>query len=486
MLFITGKEFRALFISTVRTSLTCHSFDRQEGESQPLYWEFLSDPKLLNTAITRAMSLVAVVGDPVSLCTAGDCRGNWRDYIRRCHKHGTLHGSSYKEIKTEIDSPLANITLNPEAAVFVPKPVDASSKEFKSPECATQPKLFKGEISGFEERSDWKVDNNAKSSVSDIEDRHAIPTDNNLSGIEVVDAEEDLTQAESMSEDIVCQHQVDCAFQKEVQSEAESEEEEDDVKQDTLDVFEQFRRESFEDETVFPRYFDKIINALVEKCKDTKKKELRLYGSLENAAFPPLQAATISCRKRSKDEKWSDKSSRQEKSSLCDFSADDYQIYNVNGRQKARLVRNLGFHQTPSDRLQRLTASSSCRQHDFLEPELLQQLLLEKPYMYFSCTLRLSSETIRTAFAVVSDTKTPDIKIKGRVRGVFDMDHVVVEKADSQPSSVDEVSRPQGQIVGKFLISFLLTIFFKLPILFVARCNISYMTVQVVWLYNYN
>lgn len=35
---------------------------------------FLSNVKLLNTAITRAQSLVAVVGDPVSLCSIGKCR----------------------------------------------------------------------------------------------------------------------------------------------------------------------------------------------------------------------------------------------------------------------------------------------------------------------------------------------------------------------------------------------------------------------------
>ncbi len=35
---------------------------------------FLSNVKLLNTAITRAQSLVAVVGDPISLCSIGKCR----------------------------------------------------------------------------------------------------------------------------------------------------------------------------------------------------------------------------------------------------------------------------------------------------------------------------------------------------------------------------------------------------------------------------
>jgi hypothetical protein len=35
---------------------------------------FLSNVKLLNTALTRAQSLVIVVGDPLSLCLVGKCR----------------------------------------------------------------------------------------------------------------------------------------------------------------------------------------------------------------------------------------------------------------------------------------------------------------------------------------------------------------------------------------------------------------------------
>ena len=451
MLFAAGKEFRALFISTVRTSLTCHSFDRRGGESQPLYWEFLSDPKLLNTAITRAMSLVAVVGDPFSLCTAGDCRGNWRDYITRCHKHGTLHGASYDEIKEKIDAPLAKIALNPEASVFEPKSVDANSKELKSSESAIN--IQPGEILRFEENlSDMEDDNNAKS-LSDIEDRHTCPTDNYLSGIEMVDTKENLSQEESMSEeeeeeqnspskDTSSQHQVDCTFQNEPLSTTDLEEGRNNDEQNATEGFEEFVRESFEDETVFPRYLDKIIKALVEKCKETKEKE-----STEDTAFPYLHTAKTSSNKTSKPGKHSDKRSSQKKASSIDYSSGDYEICVVNGRQEVRIV-NLGFYQTPSSRQQRLTATSS--HTDFLDSQLLQRWLLEKPNRYLRCTLRLNSEIVGTAYAEVADTKTPDIKIKGRVRRVFDMDHVVVEKTDFQPSSCDGVPRCQGKIAGKF------------------------------------
>ncbi|XP_020604461.1 helicase with zinc finger domain 2-like isoform X3 [Orbicella faveolata] len=469
---VQGKEFRALFISTVRTSLTCHSFDRRQSESQSLYWEFLSDPKLLNTAITRAMSLVAVVGDPVSLCTAGYCRGNWRDYIRRCHEHGALHGASYEEIKKKIDAPLAKIALNPEANEFVPQSMYVSSKELKSLELASQREISDSQISSSDEKGDLEVDKYDKRAASEIQDKRNIPTETNGSGIERGD-EEDVTQGEPMAEEEEQeyeatqfssdspknefnsvrseisgdQHQVDLAFQEDPQRKIQSQEEEDDVEQSASDSFEEFLRESFEDETVFPRCFDNIIKAFVDKCKATKEKEAQLNVSPENAAaFPSLHTAAKLSNKKSKNGKLSGKQASQEKSSSFLYSSEDYEICLVNGRAVVRLV-NLGFHQTPAVQHQKLLTAST-RQEDFLETQLLQQLLEEKPKKYVPCTLRLNSESTRTAYAEVSDTKTPDIKIRGRVRGAFDMDHVVVEKTDYQPSPCDGVPPYQGIIAG--------------------------------------
>lgn len=84
-----GKQFRALFISTVRTHHTCKNMVKAQpskksgsaskdspqssSEDEPDYG-FLSNDKLLNTAITRAQSLVAVIGDPISVCSIGKCR----------------------------------------------------------------------------------------------------------------------------------------------------------------------------------------------------------------------------------------------------------------------------------------------------------------------------------------------------------------------------------------------------------------------------
>ena len=472
VLFVAGNEFRAVFISTVRTSFTCHSFDRCQSETKSLYWEFLSDPKLLNTAITRAMSLVAVVGDPVSLSTAGDCRGNWRDYIRRCHERGTLHGASYEEILKKIDAPLAKITLNPEANEFVPQSIDAINKKLTSLEFVSQPQLSNIQISRSVEKSDFEFDKHDKGQVLEVEDRCTIPTEACRSGIEANDSEEDFTHRESTlegeqkgnefspdstkvgfnsvkpPEDLLYQHQGDFPSQDEHESgiHDQSGEEEDDVEQSASDGFQELPRESFEDETVFPRYLDKIIKALVEECKATKKKEVHPSGSSENEAFPSLQTATKSSNMNSKSKPCQRPGNRacQEKSSSFDHSL-DYEICVVNGRQEVRIV-NLGFHQTPTVRHQRLTAVS--RQEDFPDPQILQQWLLREPGKYLPCTLRLNSEISRAAYAEISDTKTPDIKIKGRVRGAFDMDQVVVEKMEYQFSPSDGVSRCHGKVAG--------------------------------------
>lgn len=69
-----GKQFRAVFLSTVRTARTCITGEVESENASYMDYGFLSNKKLLNTAVTRAQSLVAVVGDPVSLCSLGRCR----------------------------------------------------------------------------------------------------------------------------------------------------------------------------------------------------------------------------------------------------------------------------------------------------------------------------------------------------------------------------------------------------------------------------
>lgn len=62
-----------MFLSTVRTFRPWVRI-LPEAVGNEVDLGFFSSPKLLNTALTRAQSLVAVVGDPVSLCSVGKCR----------------------------------------------------------------------------------------------------------------------------------------------------------------------------------------------------------------------------------------------------------------------------------------------------------------------------------------------------------------------------------------------------------------------------
>ena len=73
---------------------------KEENEDDSDYG-FLSNPKLLNTAVTRAQSLVAVVGDPVALCSVGKCRKVWEKFIDVCRENGSLHGMTHEELQVD-------------------------------------------------------------------------------------------------------------------------------------------------------------------------------------------------------------------------------------------------------------------------------------------------------------------------------------------------------------------------------------------------
>ena len=89
-----GLEFDVLFLSTVRTSRILGP-----GEHEGKDLGFLSNPKLLNTAITRAKFCLVVVGDPKGLCSVGDCRVCWKTILSLCSENGTFH---YRVPLTEV------------------------------------------------------------------------------------------------------------------------------------------------------------------------------------------------------------------------------------------------------------------------------------------------------------------------------------------------------------------------------------------------
>ncbi|XP_040566759.1 probable helicase with zinc finger domain [Lepeophtheirus salmonis] len=119
VLNVQGKQFRAIFLSTVRTRKTCV----MSQEDPEVDFGFLSNAKLLNTAITRAQSLVAVVGDPVALCSIGKCRKMWEKFMEICNKGGSFFGLTYQALRAMLDNVEFKKTyvLNPYAPIFVPR-----------------------------------------------------------------------------------------------------------------------------------------------------------------------------------------------------------------------------------------------------------------------------------------------------------------------------------------------------------------------------
>ncbi len=120
VLNVQGKQFRVIFLSTVRTRKSCIHVREDLDECD---FGFLSNDKLLNTAITRAQSLVAVVGDPLALATVGKCRKLWERFINTCLEHKSAKGLSkqvFHAMLTQVDLKKTYF-LNPFAKEFVPK-----------------------------------------------------------------------------------------------------------------------------------------------------------------------------------------------------------------------------------------------------------------------------------------------------------------------------------------------------------------------------
>ncbi|XP_077997754.1 3'-5' exoribonuclease HELZ2-like [Glandiceps talaboti] len=131
VLTVQGNEFRALFISTVRTRQVLED----EDNVSDLNLGFLTDRKLLNTALTRAQSLVVVVGDPIALCSIGKCSGDWRKFISECEKHQSVYPETLtmESIQQQVLS--TRVQLDPKAADFVPgkKSVKQKKRQEKQP-----------------------------------------------------------------------------------------------------------------------------------------------------------------------------------------------------------------------------------------------------------------------------------------------------------------------------------------------------------------
>ena len=86
MCLLTGREFKALFISTVE-SLNISGCSNNPDKS-------LCNPIVFNTAITRAASLIVAVGNPYILMAVEDKMGTnqqcWAEYLHTCFKTATV------------------------------------------------------------------------------------------------------------------------------------------------------------------------------------------------------------------------------------------------------------------------------------------------------------------------------------------------------------------------------------------------------------
>lgn len=131
VLNVQGKQFRAIFLSTVRTRRTLPSSGNlnSNNQTEDMDYGFLSNSKLLNTAITRAQSLVAVVGDPIALCSVGRCRKVWERFIEICNQNKSLFGITWSLLRSQLDGVELKkaFVLNPLAPEFIPRALQAET-----------------------------------------------------------------------------------------------------------------------------------------------------------------------------------------------------------------------------------------------------------------------------------------------------------------------------------------------------------------------
>ena len=439
MRFIPGEEFRALFISTVRTFHTCKPQQeevRASGSDRPLYWEFLSDPKLLNTAVTRARCLVAVVGDPVSICTVGECRSIWRDYIKRCNENGGLYGVTMEELEKELNAAIASIELNPKAEPFVPKSPSTAEQSVNT-EIAETKKVENNKKISKQPQTE-EIDEEVKAKGPDISAEDSQNVNDRCSGSNFLYDSPDSSQDKNKKDEV----------------------DEDDDEETVVEPGD-FQDDLLDDETVSPRDLDEIILAFVKKCEETLQLDVARRSMFQDSEFPPLEATgsnAISSQTNENRYRFSVKSREDIKDLFPEIRV-------VNGRVEVRLT-NLGFYNSPSERVERIIAST--KEQEFLDPSVLRQLVSDEPDKYKVCNLRLNPEKFQVGYAEIEDTESPDIEIRGRVRRAFERDKVVLELVENKsPSHADSGEvRIQGKVVGRYKESayytFIATIYRKL------------------------
>ncbi|XP_068761782.1 3'-5' exoribonuclease HELZ2-like isoform X3 [Montipora capricornis] len=407
---VQGKQFRALFVSTVRSYHTCKDFqDSAACETDSPYLYFLSDPKLLNTALTRAQSLVAVVGDPFSLRTIGDCQGLWEEFIKRCTELGTLFGIEH----TELEECISLSGLNVNAAVFIPVLTEGNSQ----PPASANDSFCSSSMSA--PQVDDKTNEQLLSSSSFVETNNS--NENDLE--ESNDAYDSGDAGDEMSES------------------------------DEVGNADDFAEYGIVDETVPPKHWDSIVEALREKCeeKKSKKKLMNEEKSQENAMEGGQDL------KQEPDEIWAGVTPLKHNGNTQSLGKSDTRSKIGHGdikmkmeKGKTRLFLDLTYKR--SERSERLTRRVKVKDQECLNSEYLLRLLKDEPELYRKCTLRVGSDRAQTLYGELSDTESEDLLLEGDTRQTFDRDEVVVklskEPTNSYSGDGGSPERLRGKIRG--------------------------------------
>ena len=352
---------------------------------------FLSDPKLLNTALTRAQSLVVVVGDPFSLRTVGKCQGLWEDFIKRCSDDGKLFGIEHDELEDSI----SQTGLNVNAAEFVPTAVTAVTTT--NQQLATDP----GDSLSEESLQENNFDVQLKSEDS------TFSAEKTCSSVKY-DAHDDTKH--SISDEIAPEEE-ECESTSEGNDAGDEMSENDDL--GNADDFAEF---SNVDDTVPPINRDPIIQALKKKRED-KALQQRLKGKERNGENKEdrrdLSVDSEQDKEKMMNYHHENDNHADKKISGSEIVHEDIKMKTKKRKTQIFLVNIIHRY---SERTERLISQPKVHYQERLEPEYLDRLLRDDPNLYRECTLKVSNEGVRSMYGELRDVDSEDILIERNTR----------------------------------------------------------------------
>ena len=435
MFVLSGKQFRAIFISTVRTYHT-----RMLGGGESACLHFLSDPRLLNTALTRAQSLIAVIGDPFSLRTMGECQVLWEDFINRCSRGGMLFGIEHKELEEAI----SRSGLNIHAPEFVPETFARS--QCSGQNSNEQPKAhnhaaFEKDESGPNVEASEAVpissaevclDGSESCTTLSAKKCHSNATDNTDSFANTCHSIDDCQVVQVGNNTDPSESKSDYSAEDEDNEPCVNKDNELLTNEDVINADELAGRAA--DEAVPPMEMDDIILAMKEICVEQRKQEDKAKGNTQELKY--FCSATL----ESKNSQIADKNVVHE----------DLEMTRRKGVTQVQLV-NLPTEY--SKRANRLHFQPRDRAPGHLDIEHLDRLLRDVPQEYRLCTLSINYQRSPHCYGYTKDTESKDIQIEGRIRQCFDGDVAVVKLQNECKDEIEgtqDTSDLVGKIVGEY------------------------------------